>query len=352
MMQVLTDFNDRQIVVIGGGTGSFSVLKGLKNYVHNLTALVNMADDGGSTGLLRDELGVLPPGDVRQCLVALSNSEKVRDLFNYRFDEGSLTGHAFGNIFLTALEKMTGSFAEAVDVAGEVLHITGKVVPVTLSDVRLMMQFDDGEVMKGEFRIGHAHFRSMRPKIWLEPAAVLNPAAKEAIEQAGLIVIAPGNLYATLGSALAVPGMREALANAKAKKAYICNLVTKPGQTDGFTAVDYAAEIERLAGVPFLDYVLFNNHEPSSDLIQKYAHDGEFPVRSGAVPKAAHYQLLPLDLFSEIVDVHVKSSDPIAHTRSYIRHDSDKTARQLMKLYFDNVINADSAKYGARHTHE
>lgn len=334
MMRVLTDFDGRQIVVIGGGTGSYSLLKGLKNYVHNLTALVNMADDGGSTGLLRDELGALPPGDVRQCLVALSNSEQVRDLFNYRFDEGSLMGHAFGNIFLTALEKMTGSFGDAVDVAGEVLHITGKVVPITLSDVRLRMQYDDGEITKGEFKIGHAHFRSKRPKIWLEPKPVLNPKAKQAIEQAGLIIVAPGNLYATLGASLAIPGIQEALAKSKAKKGYVCNLVTKPGQTDGFTAVDYAAEIERLAGAPFLDYVLFNSHTPSPELLEKYAHDGEYPVQLGSVPQDSGYQLLSLDLFSEVIDVAYKASDPIAHTRSYIRHDSDKTARQLMKLYF------------------
>ena len=140
--------NGPKIVVIGGGTGSFTLLSGLKHYAKDVTALVNMADDGGSTGLLRDELGVLPPGDVRQCLVALSNSPKVRELFSYRFDNGSLKGHAFGNLFLTALEKMTGSFAEAIDVADEVLNVRGRVIPVTLDNVHLIMRQRQGNDIK------------------------------------------------------------------------------------------------------------------------------------------------------------------------------------------------------------
>ena len=137
------------IVVIGGGTGSFTLLSGLKNYTDNLTALVNMVDDGGSTGQLRDELGVLPAGDVRQCLVALSTSPEVRDLFNYRFDEGSMKGHAFGNLFMAALEKMTGSFAEAVETASKVLNIRGRVHPITLDDTTMSIQLRDGTVVHG-----------------------------------------------------------------------------------------------------------------------------------------------------------------------------------------------------------
>ncbi|MDQ5958905.1 MAG: hypothetical protein QG562_724, partial [Patescibacteria group bacterium] len=135
----MTKITGAKIVVIGGGTGSFTLLSGIKNYVSDVTAIVNMADDGGSTGQLRDEFGVLPPGDVRQCLVALSESPKVRELFNYRFSDGSLKGHAFGNIFLSALEQMTGSFAEAVDVADQVLNVKGKVIPVTLDNVKLVL---------------------------------------------------------------------------------------------------------------------------------------------------------------------------------------------------------------------
>src|SRR5690606_24945134 len=156
--------NDLKIAVIGGGTGSFTLLSGLKEYTPLLTALVNMADDGGSTGQLRDELGVLPPGDVRQCLVALSDAPKLRDLFNYRFEDGSLKGHAFGNLFLTALEKMTGNFAEGVELAAEVLNITGNVEPITLSNVTLMMRTKANGETRGEFSIGESNLNGERPE--------------------------------------------------------------------------------------------------------------------------------------------------------------------------------------------
>lgn len=147
-----------KVVVIGGGTGSFTLLRSLKNYTKLITALVNMADDGGSTGQLRDELGVLPPGDVRQCLVALSESPRTRELFNYRFEEGTFAGHAFGNLFMAALEKMTGSFAEAVEESSQVLNIVGRVEPITLDKVTLVMETADGVTLKGESHIGHAEF--------------------------------------------------------------------------------------------------------------------------------------------------------------------------------------------------
>jgi uncharacterized cofD-like protein len=175
-----------KIVVIGGGTGSFTLLNGLKNYTSHLTAIVNMADDGGSTGVLRDELGALPPGDVRQCLVALSESPRVRELFNYRFSEGTFEGHAFGNIFLSALEKMTGSFAEAVDVADEVLNVRGRVVPVTLNNVHLIMKKRNGKKVIGEYQIGNMKFDldENRPELELSPPAVINPEASAAIADA------------------------------------------------------------------------------------------------------------------------------------------------------------------------
>lgn len=324
-----------KIVVIGGGTGSFTLLSGLKRYAHNITALVNMADDGGSTGILRDELGALPPGDVRQCLVALSDSPKVRDLFNYRFEDGGLKGHAFGNLFLSALEKMTGSFAEAVELASEVLKITGRVEPITLENIKLKLKNADGSEVVGEFEIGHLNFGSVRPELSLTPDAAINEAAKEAIEQADLIVVAPGNLYGSLAPALLVKGMKEALHASKAKKAYVCNLVTKPGQTDGFNVDDYVSEIERFAETEFLDAVLYNSAHPSDELLEKYAKNGEFPV--GTPEKSEqerHYKIIPADLIADEVWQNHSTSDPIAATRSFIRHDSDKVARQLMKLYF------------------
>lgn len=323
-----------KIVVIGGGTGSFTLLQGIKEYARDVTALVNMADDGGSTGQLRDELGVLPPGDVRQCLVALSPTPKVRDLFNYRFDEGSFKGHAFGNLFLTALEKMTGSFAEAVELAGDVLKIDGRVEPITLSNVQLCAEGADGEPIKGEFTIAHAEI-ARHPNIWLEPEAEANPAAIQAILDADMVVISPGNLYGSLAPALVIDGVQHALRETRATCVFVCNLVSKPGPTDGFGVIDFASEIERLAGSEFLDYVVFNTDEPSEELMKKYAHDGELVVGYDiAELKKQHYQYRGVPVLAKEVWRGDQSSDPIAAARSFIRHDPDAVARQLMRIYF------------------
>lgn len=325
-----------KIVVIGGGTGSFTLLSGLKKYTQNITALVNMVDDGGSTGALRDELGVLPAGDVRQCLVALSSSPKVRDLFNYRFDEGSMKGHAFGNLFMAALEKMTGSFAEAVETASEVLGVCGHVYPITLDDTNLIVTLQDGTVVNGQHAADALHIPSTeKPWLELEPAAFINPRARQAILDADLVVVAPGLLYGSLAPALLVRGVTRALAETKAKKVYVCNLVTKPSQTDGFMVEDFVSEIERFAGVA-MDYVLYNNHRPPEKLISRYAHDGEYLVEWDTYTlKGKHYHASGKRLIAdEIWHNSNAASDPLAAQRSLIRHDSDKVARELMRIYF------------------
>lgn len=323
-----------KIAVIGGGTGSFTLLSALKDYTTQIAALVNMADDGGSTGMLRDELGALPPGDIRQCLVALSNSPRVRDLFNYRFDNGSLKGHAFGNLFLTALEKMTGDFAEGIELASEILNITGTVEPITHSNVKLAMRNQKDKVVRGEFEIAQTDFGSHRPDFWLEPEATASPRALRAIEQADMVVVAPGNLYGSLAPALVVPGIGAALARSKAIKLYVCNLVTKPGQTDGFQVHDYAAEIERLAGETFLDAVIYNTEKPSEELLKKYAKEGELSVEyNQADLKKAHYLALGANLISGEIWQKVNKADPIAASRTLIRHDSKAIARVIMEVY-------------------
>ena len=324
-----------KFVVIGGGTGSFTLLTGLRRYVRDITALVNMADDGGSTGQLRDELGVLPPGDVRQCLVALSNSPKARDLFNHRFSEGTLKGHAFGNLFLAALEDMSGSFADAVELASEVLNITGRVEPVTLTNTTLCSEGSDGKPIRGQFVAAHQELAN-RPKIWLEPEAEANPDAVKAILNADVVVIAPGNLYGSLAPALVVPGIGDALVKTAAKRVYVSNLVTKPGPTQGYKVHDFADEIERLAGYEFLDYVLYNTEMPSDELMSRYAHSGEFGVEiEEAAMKARHYRAKGADLLAKKVWTGAQSSDPLAGVRSYIRHNADSVARQLMREYFE-----------------
>ncbi len=323
-----------KIAVIGGGTGSFTLLSAMKDYTSQIAALVNMADDGGSTGVLRDELGALPPGDVRQCLVALSRTPEIRDLFNYRFEEGSLKGHAFGNLFLSALEKMTGDFGKGVELASEVLNITGVVEPITLTNVTLAMRDKNGAETHGEYAIAEMSFGEEKPEFWLEPDATPNPQAIRAIESADIVVIAPGNLYGSLAPALIVPGIGEALARTKAFTVYVCNLVTKPGQTDDYTVSDFAAEIERLAGRKFLDAVLYNTETPSDDLIEKYARDGEKSVKCDEdVLNKASYIAAGANLLSGSIWQNTNASDPIAASRTLIRHDSDAVAKAIIELY-------------------
>lgn len=328
-------FDGVKIVVIGGGTGSFTLLSGLKHYTKNITALVSMADDGGSTGQLRDELGVLPPGDIRQCLVALSNNDKVRDLFNYRFEEGSLKGHSFGNLFLTALEKMSGSFADAVELAGEVLNIRGSVEPVTLTNVTLHVKDSEGRTVSGEHVISQTELPS-KPLLWLEPEAVPNPDAVAAIMAADIVVIAPGDLYESIAPALIVPGISDALKKTKAKRLYICNLVTKPGRTDRFSVSDFANEIERLADGAILDYVLYNTDHPNESLLSKYAHEGEMVVSFDEDNlQKQHYSAKGLHLIAPARKRHNDSADQLAATRSFIRHNPDTVARAIMRIYFE-----------------
>ena len=324
-----------KIVVIGGGTGSFTILSALKYYARDITAVVNMSDDGGSTGILRDELGALPPGDIRQCLVALSESDQImRDLFNYRFEEGTFGGHSFGNLFLSALEKTTGSFAAAVRTAGDVLKITGRVLPVTLSDVNLVLTKSDGTTIRGEWQIGNRPFAETRPRLSLEPAAILNPEVASAIADADVVVIAPGNLYGSLAPALIIPGLAETLQKTKATITYVCNLVTKPGQTDGFKVHDYADEIERFIGEGTLDFVIYNTHQPTKHLLDKYAQAGEFAVEYDTEKLAATgYQAIGADVISDTI-YKTGPADQQFIPRTLIRHDSDKLARLIMRIYF------------------
>lgn len=321
------------IVVIGGGTGSFTVLSGLKKHARNITALVNMVDDGGSTGILRDELGALPPGDVRQCLVALSSSPKVRELFNYRFEDGSFKGHPFGNLFLSALEQMTGSFAEAVETAGEVLNITGTVLPITLEDIHLVLQTPKGGEVFGQRRIEDSGIIGEldRPQIRLEPTASINPDARTAILQAELVVIAPGDIYTSVGPALLVDGVAEALDQCGAKVVYVTNLMTKHGQTDGFIANDFVNELERIAGIRFIDYVIYNDRLPSASMREHYAGAGEQPVGIDAEAFLREGRtLIQADVLADTVWKEGQRSDPLALKRSYIRHDQEKTAHYIM----------------------
>lgn len=328
-----------KIVVIGGGTGSFTLLSALKNYSHSITAIVNMVDDGGSTGVLRDELGTLPPGDVRQCLVALSDSPKVRDLFNYRFEEGTFSGHAFGNLLISALEKMTGNFSEAVETASEILRINGKVVPATLDNVRLKMEWSDASViLHGERVIDAEYFANdpRRAKLSLVPKAAPNPEALTAITEADVVVIAPGDLYTSLGPLLIIDGIGETLCNTKATTMYVSNLVTKKGQTEGFSVSDHAEEIERFTGAPFLDFVLYNHQQPDAELARRYEEENAFLVRIDTeILAKKHYAAIAGNFLGSVAAAH-KTETSVPVTRSLIRHDAAAVAGAIMKTYNDN----------------
>jgi len=327
--------NDIKIAVVGGGTGSFTLLSALKSHTKQLAAIVNMVDDGGSTGILRDELGTLPPGDVRQCLVALSDSPKIRDLFNYRFEEGTFGGHPFGNIFLTALEKMTGSFSEAVKTASEILRVNGMVIPATLDDVRLKMEWPEASViLNGERVIGADYFKydPRRAILSLIPSANANPTAISAIEKADMVVIAPGDLYSSLGPLLIIDGIAEALKDTKAVCIYISNLVTKNGQTEGFTVSDHANEIERFVGKPFLDYVIYNEQIPSKEVAQKYKEENAFLVKTDKKTlKKATYKAISGEFLGQMASKN--TSDLLLTKRSLIRHDATAVAEAIIKLY-------------------
>jgi uncharacterized cofD-like protein len=328
-----------KIAVIGGGTGSFTLLQSLKDYSHSVAAIVNMADDGGSTGVLRDELGALPPGDVRQCLVALSESPKVRDLFNYRFEEGTFGGHSFGNILLTALEKVTGNFSEAIETASEILRVNGTVIPATLDNIRLKMEWPQASVILRGERVIDAEYFEHDPRkatLSLVPTAHANPLALRAITEADLVVIAPGDLYTSLGPLLIIDGVGDALRKTKAKVVYVSNLVTKKGQTEGFSVSDHADEIERFAGGTFLDAVLYNEQQPDAELAKKYEAEDAFLVAADSVAlKERPYKAVAGDFLGRIATEH--KGDMLPVTRSLIRHDSPAVAKAIVGLY--NSLN-------------
>lgn len=327
--------NDIKIAVVGGGTGSFMVLTALKEHTKQLAAIVNMVDDGGSTGVLRDELGTLPPGDVRKCLVALSDSPKIRDLFNYRFEEGTFGGHSFGNILLTALEKVSGNFSEAVETASEILRVNGMVIPATLDNVRLKMEWPEAStILNGERVISADYFKydPRRATLSLTPSATANPTALAAIEQADMVVIAPGDLYASLGPLLIIDGIAESLKKTKAVCVYVSNLVTKHGQTTNFTINDHVDEIERFVGGSFINYVLYNEQIPTKKVARRYAKENAFLVKiDKSKAKKAKYKTIPGNFLGQMVKK--SKSDILPVTRSLIRHDGKAVADALISLY-------------------
>lgn len=311
---------DKQIVCIGGGTGTCTVLLGLKKYISNLVAIVPATDSGGSSGILRDEFGILPPGDIRRCLLALSNGNSIlRELFAYRFSEGSLKGHSFGNLFLTALTKLTGSEYEAIKQAGKILHIKGKVLPVTLEDIQLCARLEDGTIIKGETNID---IRRVRPDlrildVFLDHDAEAFPQVLKEIKKADIVIIGPGDLYTSVIPNLLVNGVPNALQESEAKKVYVCNLMTKHGETDGFLASDFISEIIRYLGFA-PDIAILNKNNVPKWLLNKYLEEKSEPVE------------IDLEKCKELVPKIIIKD--VASSKTLYRHDPDKLAKVILDL--------------------
>lgn len=326
------------IVAIGGGTGLSTLLRGLKAYVHaeggwsiaNLAAIVTVTDEGGSSGVLRKEFGMLPPGDIRNCIVALAEEEQLlSQLFKYRFDtDSALKGHSLGNLLLTALTEITGGFDNAVLAAQEVLAIRGEIIPSTLDDVRIRATLADGTVIEGEVAISGSqigekprtlphHARIVRLDI--DPAEAEPPSrALDAIAAADMIIIGPGSLYTSVIPNLAIRRIASAIREAKALRVYIANVMTQPGETDGYSAQDHLKSIIEHAGL-VVDVMVINGRRPSESILSTYAEQNQFPVKFDI---HAVRELGVTPFFGDIIA-----------EGNYVRHDSTALAETILRLY-------------------
>ncbi|MGI6085069.1 MAG: gluconeogenesis factor YvcK family protein [Acetivibrionales bacterium] len=312
-----------KVVAIGGGTGTSTLLRGLKSYTSNITAIVTVADDGGGSGVLRSDLGMLPPGDIRNCMLALAETEPVLEkLLAYRFTEGSLKGQSFGNLFLAAMNGISDSFEQAVRYMGDVLAITGRIYPVTEDNIFLVAELEDGTQIRGESRIGsHSSTHPGRIRQVMLDKTSVTPVkqAIDAIYEADIIVLGPGSLYTSVIPNLLVEGVATAIAESKAIKVYACNIMTQPGETENYTAGDHIEAIYSHVHKPFIDVCIANNGKIRPDILKKYQNDGSNPVTIDAhVIKKFGVRLVEKNL----VKIH----------KDLVRHDSDLLAQTVMEL--------------------
>lgn len=320
-----------RILALGGGTGLPMVLQGLKAYTRNLTAIVTVTDSGRSSGMLRRDLGVLPPGDARNCLVALSSSDKagrqLYDLFQYRFDEGGLAGMSFGNLFLAALEKITGTFEQALRAASEILAIEGKVMPSTIANTHVCAILKDGTIVREEYNVRGLNKPPIE-HVFLEPEdAHATEEVIHEIEQADTIVIGPGSLYTSVITNLLVKGITRAIRKSNARVIYICNIVTQPGQTDGYTAADHVRAIQRYLGDGSPDYVLVNNKVPPDEILARYKEAGADLLLPDEDLRNLGPQIIEADLCEDLSQERV-----LWEKQDLLRHDPDKLARLIVEL--------------------
>lgn len=316
---------NKKVVVIGGGTGLSTMLKGLKKYTHAITAVVTVADNGGSSGRLREEMGVIPPGDIRNCLVALANTEPTMEkLLQYRFKDGSLCGQSFGNLFLAALTDITGNFEEAVKLTSHVLAITGKVLPVTLEDVHLQAVFSNQTVVRGECQIAEYGKSTglFIQKIDLIPKEpTLMPEVIEALYEADLILLGPGSLYTSIIPNLLVKDMCKHLRNAKAEKIYIANIMTQPGETGRLSLEQHIEILEYYLGKYVINKVIVNNEKIEQSYLKQYIEDGA--------------NVLNVDESHKVWDNIERVEAPlikVSQSKKLIRHDSEKLAKCIFEV--------------------
>lgn len=315
-----------KVAVIGGGTGLSVMLRGLKTKTYNLTAVVTVADDGGSTGRIRQDLDIIAPGDLRNCLVALADKEGLMEkLFAHRFGgSGNLSGHSFGNLFIAALIEVLGDVEEAMDATSKVLKVRGKVIPATAEKVSLNAELTDGRIVHGESQIPKAHGKIKRVFTTPENPKAIQSAVK-AIEEANTIVLGPGSLYTSIMPNLCVPEIVDAICKSKAKKIYICNVMTQPGETDGYSVADHVAAINRQVGKPIIDFVLANKGEILPETLQHFAALGSEPVR---IDKKEVSQQGAILILSALVD-----------PKTGVTHDTKKLADVLFDLI--NALRTD-----------
>lgn len=307
-----------RIVAIGGGSGLSVLLRGIKSYTSNITAIVTVSDDGGSSGRLRGEMGILPPGDIRNCVLALADTESLLEsLFQYRFKNGELDGHSFGNLLIAAMTSITGDFQLAVKEFSKVLAVRGRVLPVTNADVRLRAELEDGTVVEGETNVSLCGAQVRALSLIPSDAEAL-PEVLKAIDEADAIVLGPGSLYTSVIPNLLVRGMGEALTATKAPKIYICNVMTQPGETDGFTASQHVTAIERFSSPGLIDWVVVNSARVRSHLVSKYAAANSTPV------------VCDFPRLSEL-GLRIATGD-LLQQGDVVRHDPEKLARRLMEL--------------------
>ncbi len=311
-----------KIVAVGGGTGLSMLLKGIKHITNNITAVVTVGDDGGSSGRLREEMGVLPPGDIRNCIAALAGDEDlVTKLFQYRFKTGEgLEGHSFGNLFLTALCSITGDMVRAVKESSNVLSIRGRVLPSTLDDMKLVAEMEDGRIIHGESNIPEAHGRIKRLFTDPQTCNALDDVI-EAIKDADLIILGPGSLYTSVIPNLLIKEISEEIAKSSAKKIYVCNIMTQPGETDGYAVSNHVNALMQHAGSRnIIDTVLVNDFLPSN-LAQKYQMSGSYPVKTDV----ENIKKLGVNIFSRKLIEDSKEG--------LVRHSSNRVARAIYYWY-------------------